>query len=276
MPIVIIALAAGARLLPESRDSRAGRFDPLGAVLSVAGAGLLVWTVIEAPRHGWTSPVTMGGFAGTAVILAGFAFWQVRRPDPMLDVRLFADARFSAARGAIALAFFGLFGFIFLITQYFQVVRGYDTLRAGVATLPFAVVTGAMSPVAIAVMKRVGTKLVVAGGLVVMSTGFVVAAGVGGAVGPDRIPAAPRGPAGAGRRDGPSAGRSAADRERVMARTSLTNLVPAAILSSPLHRLLSSKRLVLTFTGRRSGTRYTTPVNYLQRGREVLITTDSK
>ena len=64
--------------------------------------------------------------------------------------------------------------------------------------------------------------------------------------------------------------------ERVMARTSLTNLVPAAILSSPLHRLLSSKRLVLTFTGRRSGTRYTTPVNYLQRGREVLITTDSK
>ena len=60
-----------------------------------------------------------------------------------------------------------------------------------------------------------------------------------------------------------------------MARTSLTNLVPAAILSSPLHRLLSSKRLVLTFTGRRSGKRYTTPVNYLQRGREVLITTDS-
>jgi deazaflavin-dependent oxidoreductase (nitroreductase family) len=60
-----------------------------------------------------------------------------------------------------------------------------------------------------------------------------------------------------------------------MARTSLTNLVPAAILSSPLHRLLSGKRLVLTFTGRRSGKRYTTPVNYLQRGREVLITTDS-
>ena len=60
-----------------------------------------------------------------------------------------------------------------------------------------------------------------------------------------------------------------------MARTSLTNQVPAAILFSPLHRLLSSKRLVLTFTGRRSGKRYATPVNYLQRGREVLITTDS-
>jgi EmrB/QacA subfamily drug resistance transporter len=179
VPVVVIALVAGARLLPESRDSHAGRFDPLGAAGSVAGAGLLVWTVIEAPRQGWTSPATLAGFAGTAVILAGFAFWEVRRPDPMLDVRLFANARFSAASGAIALAFFGLFGFIFLITQYFQVVRGYDTLRAGVATLPFAVVTGAMSPVAIGVMKRIGTKIVVAGGLVFMSAGFVVAAGVG-------------------------------------------------------------------------------------------------
>ncbi len=178
VPVVVTALAAGARLLPESRDSHAGRFDPLAAVLSVAGTGLLVWTVIEAPRHGWTSPATLAGLAGTAVILAGFAFWQVRRPDPMLDVRLFADARFSAASAAIALAFFGLFGFIFLITQYFQVVRGYDPLKAGVATLPFAVVTGAMSPAAIAVIKRIGTKIVVAGGLACMSAGFVIAAGV--------------------------------------------------------------------------------------------------
>lgn len=60
-----------------------------------------------------------------------------------------------------------------------------------------------------------------------------------------------------------------------MAKMALTNRVPAAILSSPLHGLLSSKRLVVIFTGRRSGTRYATPVNYLQRGREVLITTDS-
>ena len=61
-----------------------------------------------------------------------------------------------------------------------------------------------------------------------------------------------------------------------MARTSLANRVPAAILSSPLHGLLSGKRLVLGFTGRRSGTRYATPVNYLQRDRELLITTDSR
>ena len=179
VPVAAMAIAAGAPLLPESRDSRAGRFDPLGAAASVAGIGLLVWTVIEAPLHGWTSAVTLAGFAGSLAILAGFAFWQVRRLDPMLDVRLFANPRFSAAAGAIALAFFGLFGFIFLITQYFQVVRGYDPVRAGVATLPFAVVTGAMSPASIAAMKRIGTKIVVAGGLALMSVGFVVAAGVG-------------------------------------------------------------------------------------------------
>jgi DHA2 family multidrug resistance protein-like MFS transporter len=177
VPIVVIALVAGLRLLPESRDPKAGRFDPLGAVMSVAGVGLLVWTIIEAPGHGWGSAATIGGFAGAAVILAAFAYWQVRRPDPLLDVRLFRNPRFTAASGAIALAFFGLFGFIFLITQYFQVVRGYNTLHAGLATLPFAAVTGALSPAAIALMKRLGTKAVVTTGLLLMSAGFVVAAG---------------------------------------------------------------------------------------------------
>jgi EmrB/QacA subfamily drug resistance transporter len=176
VPVALAALVAGRLLLPESRDPRAGRFDPLGALLSVAGISLLTWSIIEAPRHGWASAATVGGILGAVALLLVFAWWQVRRPDPMLDVRLFRNPRFSAASGSIALAFFGLFGFIFLITQYFQVVRGYDPLRAGVATLPFAVVTGALSPVAILIMKRTGTKLVVAFGLLVMSAGFVVAA----------------------------------------------------------------------------------------------------
>ncbi len=177
VPIVIIALAAGWRLLPESRDPGAGRFDPLGAVASMAGIGLLVWTIIEAPRHGWGSVTTIAGFAGSLLILGLFAVSQLRRPDPMLDVRLFRNPRFTAASAAIALAFFGLFGFIFLITQYFQIVRGYDPLRAGVATLPFALVTGAFSPVAIVLMKRAGTKVIVTAGLLLMSAGFVVASG---------------------------------------------------------------------------------------------------
>src|SRR5580693_2782645 len=97
VPIVIIALAAGWRLLPESRDPGAGRFDPLGAVASMAGIGLLVWTIIEAPRHGWGSVTTIAGFAGSLLILGLFAVSQLRRPDPMLDVRLFRNPRFTAA-----------------------------------------------------------------------------------------------------------------------------------------------------------------------------------
>jgi MFS transporter, DHA2 family, multidrug resistance protein len=177
VPIVIVAMAAGIALLPESRDPRAGRFDPLGALLSVAGISLLTWSIIEAPGHGWASATTLAGLSGSLAILAAFAWWQTRRPDPLLDVRLFRNPRFTAASSAIALAFFGLFGFIFLITQYFQVVRGYDPLRAGVATLPFAIVTGAVSPAAIAVMRRLGTKAAVTAGLAVMSVGFIVASG---------------------------------------------------------------------------------------------------
>jgi EmrB/QacA subfamily drug resistance transporter len=177
VPLAVLALVAGWRLLPQSRDLNPGRFDPVGAVGSIVAIGALVWTTIEAPSNGWASWPTIGGYAVAAAALAAFVLWEARRPDPLLDVRLFANPRFSAASGSVAMAFFGLFGFIFLITQYFQVVRGYDTLQAGVATLPFAVVVGACSPVSIMVMRRVGTKLVVAGGLVTMAAGFVVAAG---------------------------------------------------------------------------------------------------
>jgi len=176
VPVVVIAVAAGRFLLPESRDPDAGRFDPFGAVLSAAGIGLLTWSIIEAPQHGWASFATVGGISGSLVILSAFAWWQARRPDPMLDVRLFRNPRFSAASAAIALAFFGLFGFIFMITQYFQIVRGYDPLGAGIATLPFAFVTAGFSPVAMLLMRRFGTKLVVAAGMVMMSAGFLVAA----------------------------------------------------------------------------------------------------
>jgi DHA2 family multidrug resistance protein-like MFS transporter len=177
VPLVVIALAAGWRLLPESRDAHPGRFDLGGAIGSIAAIGTLVWTVIEAPNNGWTSMRTIVGLVAAALLLLVFVRWESRRTDPLLDVRLFTNARFSAASFAITAAFFGLFGFIFLITQYFQTVRGYDTLEAGLATLPFALVTGALSPVAIVLMKRLGTTRVVALGLFLMSAGFVLASG---------------------------------------------------------------------------------------------------
>jgi DHA2 family multidrug resistance protein-like MFS transporter len=179
LPFAAVALAAGLRLLPESRNETPGRFDAVGGFGSIVGIGLLVWTTIEAPAHGWTSITTIAGYAGALASLVAFALWELRRVDPMLDMRLFRNPRFTAASGAIALAFFGLFGFIFLITQYLQVVRGYSTLRAGVATLPFAIVTGAVSPLAIVLMNKLGTKIVVTAGLLTMSSGFAVAATTG-------------------------------------------------------------------------------------------------
>lgn len=173
----LVALALN-RWLPESRDPDAGRFDPAGALLAVASMVLLVGTVIEAPTRGWRSPVTILGFAVGAVLVAAFIAWELRRDHPLVDVRIFANARFSAAAGSISLAFFALFGFIFMITLYFQAIHGYSPLRAGVATLPFAIVTGGMSPVAILATRRLGTKIVVAGGLAMMSGGFAVAVGL--------------------------------------------------------------------------------------------------
>ncbi|MBX3287607.1 MAG: DHA2 family efflux MFS transporter permease subunit [Actinobacteria bacterium] len=175
VPIVVVALAAGHVLVPTSRDAHAGRFDPVGVVSSIVGIGVLVWTVIEAPGHGWTSATTIGGFAIAAATLIGFVRWERRRTDPMLDVSVFADPRFSAASLAVATAFFGLFGFIFLVTQYFQVVRGYDTLAAGVHTLPFAVTAGIVAPLSARLALRFGTTRVVGTGLLLMSAGFLVA-----------------------------------------------------------------------------------------------------
>ncbi|GLY13235.1 DHA2 family efflux MFS transporter permease subunit [Kineosporia rhizophila] len=178
LPLAALALAAGWFVLGESRDEQAGGFDRLGALGSVAVVGTLVWTLIEAPGHGWTSATTITGFVAAVLLLAGFIAWEARHPHPLLDVRLFTNPRFSAASGAITAAFFALFGFIFLITQYFQAVEGWGALRAGLATLPFALVTGVLSPVAILLMKRWGTTVVVTAGLASMSAGFYLASTV--------------------------------------------------------------------------------------------------
>lgn len=176
LPVVAAALLLGAFLVPESRDPAPGRFDVLGGLLSIAFVGVLVWTIIEAPSHGWSSQRSIAGFAGAAVLLMAFCWWEARRTDPLLNIRFFRDPRFSAGSAVISIVFFGLFGFIFMITMYFQLVRGYGTLKAGAATLPFAVVMSILSPLAIVIMKKTGTKVVVTAGLLLMMCGFVVAA----------------------------------------------------------------------------------------------------
>ena len=176
IPVAIIAIVLGAFLLPESRDPNIGPMDFRGLVLSAAGVGLVIWAIIEAPTWGWTSPWILAGLIGGIAILIVFAFVERRLAHPMLDVRLFKNARFTAASLSVTTAFFALFGFIFLITQFLQLVQGFSPLQAGIRTLPFAIATGIMSPVAIALMHRFGSKAIVTIGLLVMAAGFIMAA----------------------------------------------------------------------------------------------------
>lgn len=179
IPVVVIALLLGAVLLPESRDPNSGSLDYLGLALSTGGVGLIVWAIIEAPQRGWLSAGIVAALVVGAALLTVFVFVERRLLHPMLDVRLFKNARFTAASLSVTTAFFALFGFIFLITQFLQLVQGYTPLQAGIRTLPFAVATGVTSPLAIVLMQRFGSKAIVTLGLLVMAAGFVMAATVG-------------------------------------------------------------------------------------------------
>ena len=110
------------------------------------------------------------------MLLAGFVWWERRIDHPMLDVSVFANLRFTAGSLAVTFAFFALFGFVFVVTQYFQFVRGYDALEAGIRTVPFAVFTASTAPIAAKLAERIGTKVVVTGGLLSMAVGFAIAA----------------------------------------------------------------------------------------------------
>ncbi len=173
VPVVIVGIAAAIAIVPESKDEHTPPLDLGGLILSIASITALVFTIIEAPIYGWLSGIVLGGFAVSASILAVFVAWELRVEHPLLPVRIFENLRFSAASVSITSAFFALFGFVFLITQYFQLVRSYTPLQAGVRTLPVAFSIAAASVVAPRLVERVGTKLVVAGGLAMMSIGFI-------------------------------------------------------------------------------------------------------
>jgi DHA2 family multidrug resistance protein-like MFS transporter len=172
VPVVIVATAAVWRFVPTSRDLSIGRFDAIGTVLSIAAIGITVWAVIEGPVHGWTSTSSVISFGAAAVLVTSFVFWERHNPEPMLDVSVFANMRFTAGSVSITFAFFALFGFIFVVTQYFQFVRGYGALEAGLRTVPFALFTAGAAPFAARLAGRFGTKRVVAAGLTSMAAGF--------------------------------------------------------------------------------------------------------
>ena len=172
IPVVIVTVVAAMVLVPESKERHAPNLDLPGLGLSIASITALVFTIIEAPEWGWTSASTAVGFVLTATLLATFVIWELRAAHPMLPVRIFQNLRFSAASIAITSAFFALFGFIFLVTQYFQLVRGYSPLEAGLRTLPVATAIAVASVLAPRIVGRIGTTRVVAAGLGSMAISF--------------------------------------------------------------------------------------------------------
>jgi EmrB/QacA subfamily drug resistance transporter len=173
VPLALVTAVAAYLLVPESRDPSVPGLDVLGLVVSVAMLATLTYTIIEAPSRGWSSLATIGGFVAAAVLLAAFVLWERRTAHPMLDVTLFSDRRFSAASGAVTITFFALFGFIFLVTQYFQFVRGYGALSTGARILPVALSIAVASVVGAALAPRIGTKVVVTTGLLLFGASFL-------------------------------------------------------------------------------------------------------
>jgi DHA2 family multidrug resistance protein-like MFS transporter len=174
VPIVVVAIVAGAILVPESRDESSPRVDVVGAGLSIAGLTAVVWGLIEASDRGWTDPLILGAFAGGAAVLGAFLAWERRTAHPMLDVEIFRNLRFSAASVSVTLVFFALMGTSFLLTTYLQTVMGYDALGAGVRLLPLAAGLIVGSRLSVALASRLGTKVVVAVGLATVAAALAV------------------------------------------------------------------------------------------------------
>jgi EmrB/QacA subfamily drug resistance transporter len=172
VPIAVAAIIGGVLFVPTSRDPAAPPVDVPGLILSSVGITALVYTVIEAPNWGWGSARTATGFATAVVVLAVFALWERRTPHPMLDVSVFANRRFSGGSLAVTAGFLTLFGFIFVITQYFQFIKGYSAFDTGVRLLPVAISIAVASIVGPRIVERVGTTAVVVAGLAVFAAGL--------------------------------------------------------------------------------------------------------
>jgi EmrB/QacA subfamily drug resistance transporter len=151
--------------VPTSRDPSTPPLDWRGLLLSTAGMGLIILSIIQAPTWGWVSARTIGFAAVGLAVMAVFVAVELRTARPMLDVGLFQNPRFTAASGSIMIAFFTLAGFTFLVSQYFQFVRGYTPLGTGVRILPVAISIAVAAVVGTKLAVQIGNKAVVATGL---------------------------------------------------------------------------------------------------------------
>src|SRR4051794_3038379 len=174
VPVTIMALALGARLVPTSKDRHPSKLDPIGAVLSMAGLGLFVYGLIEAPKWGWASPTSLSIIGAGIVVLGLFALWELHSRSPMLDVRLFKDRRFGVSSIGMMLVFLTMFGFFFVVSQLFQLVLGYGPFEAGLRMLPIMPMLMLFTPLSAVAVSRVGVRRVVIPGMLTTALGILM------------------------------------------------------------------------------------------------------
>jgi EmrB/QacA subfamily drug resistance transporter len=173
VPVVAAGAVGTVLLVPESKDPRARTADPFGALLSVSSLGLVLWSIIEGPSHGWLSAEVLGTGAAGLVAIAGFVVWERRVDHPMLPLVFFRARRFSVAVTSVALGVFALLGGLFVLTQFLQFALGYSPLGAGLRMFPIAGVLAAGALVSPLLVRAIGTKLVAAAGLLFVVGGLV-------------------------------------------------------------------------------------------------------
>jgi EmrB/QacA subfamily drug resistance transporter len=177
VPIGIVLLPLAMRFLRETHGP-AGQLDLAG--LGLASAGLLgvVWGLIHGQSDGWTDPRIVASLTIGAVLTAGFVWWETRARYPMLPMRFFRNRAFAAANGASLLMYFGMFGSIFLLTQFLQTAQGYSPFGAGLRVLPWTAMPMVVAPIAGALSDRIGGRPLMAGGLALQSVGLAWMAAV--------------------------------------------------------------------------------------------------
>ena len=174
VPVGLIVIPLALRKLQESRGV-ARRLDPPGVALVSGGLLGVVYALVQAPGHGWTSPLVLGTLIGGLALLAGFVIWEQRSPQPMLPMRFFRSRAFSATNAVSLAMYFGMFGAIFLLAQFFQTAQHYTPLEAGLRTLPWTAMPIFVAPVAGLLSDRIGARPLMFAGLSLQAAALVFA-----------------------------------------------------------------------------------------------------